>query len=423
MTKPKFTVIIPTRERGDVLGASLKTVTAQNYDSLEILVSDNCSTDETADVVREAGDPRIRYVNTGKRVSMSHNWEFALSHVGGGDGFVMILGDDDGLVPGALDRIAAVIRDTGIKAINSTFCTFIWPNSDNAGAGRLLVPMRTGCETRSCKDWLKRVVDGRGWYSELPMLYAGGVIHTSLIDDIRRRKGTFFQSCQPDVFSSIALASVADRYVFSHEPFAIAGHSRHSNGASWSASGKRSSSPNKLKAIQTFFSEANIPWHEDIPLLDDGSVPVSIDLLVYESYLQSKYIHANSCNVAAADQLALFLARDIPDRERMSAWSKRFAARHGLDLDAAQRRAPSLKRRIMWDRSIEYVAAFRDIYRIEPSFGLCMRDVYEASVVAATVLRTRPGRMRSYLGTIGKRLPRFLRSQRRSAIGAQAGLR
>ena len=48
---------------------------------LDILVSDNFSKDSTEEVVGDIRDPRIRYVNTGKRVCMSHNWEFALSNV------------------------------------------------------------------------------------------------------------------------------------------------------------------------------------------------------------------------------------------------------------------------------------------------------------------------------------------------------
>ena len=52
MVNQKFTVIIPTRERCEVLWACLKTVTAQEYENLEIIVSDNVSADATVDVVR-----------------------------------------------------------------------------------------------------------------------------------------------------------------------------------------------------------------------------------------------------------------------------------------------------------------------------------------------------------------------------------
>jgi glycosyltransferase involved in cell wall biosynthesis len=84
---------------------------------MAIIVSDNASTDHTEDVVREVADSRVRYVNTGTRVSMSHNFEFALSQVE--DGWVTFLGDDDGLLPGALDRVNTAIHETGCAAVTS----------------------------------------------------------------------------------------------------------------------------------------------------------------------------------------------------------------------------------------------------------------------------------------------------------------
>jgi cellulose synthase/poly-beta-1,6-N-acetylglucosamine synthase-like glycosyltransferase len=66
--KIKFNVIIPTRERMDTLRHCLRTVVAQDYDPLNIIVSDNFSQDGTREVVAEFNDPRITYVNTGRRV-------------------------------------------------------------------------------------------------------------------------------------------------------------------------------------------------------------------------------------------------------------------------------------------------------------------------------------------------------------------
>ncbi len=44
---PRFTIIIPTRERAATLEHALRTVTDQDFASLEIIVSDNASTDNT----------------------------------------------------------------------------------------------------------------------------------------------------------------------------------------------------------------------------------------------------------------------------------------------------------------------------------------------------------------------------------------
>jgi glycosyltransferase involved in cell wall biosynthesis len=403
---PKITVIIPTRERGEVLKAALRTVCAQDYDGLDILVSDNCSTDCTQEVVRAANDPRVRYINTGQRLSMSHNWEFALAHVPVDDRYVMIIGDDDGIIPGALNDLAELIRETRAKAIQPSFVTFIWPNEGNQFMGRLLVPMRRGHQVRDSRTWLKRVITGRNYYSQLPMLYGGGVHHISLIDNIRRINGRFFNSNQPDVFSTIALSSVSQSYVYSRVPFAIAGHSRHSNGASSTALAKGNDSVSALLPSQLFYSESNIPWHDDIPVLENGILPLSNDLLVYESYLQAKHIHNDALNVKHNEILALLIAKDIDDKERMSLWVQLFSERHELDLNEARRKARLVKWRIMCDRLVQQAAAFQDLYRLEPKLGLKMRDVYDASLVAATILKTRPSRLRSYLGTIGKYIGR-----------------
>jgi glycosyltransferase involved in cell wall biosynthesis len=88
------TVIIPTREHPETLLATLRTVIQQDYDRLEIIVSDNFSNDSTEDVVRSFTDRRVKYINTGKRLSMSENWDFALSHATGD--WISVLGDDDG---------------------------------------------------------------------------------------------------------------------------------------------------------------------------------------------------------------------------------------------------------------------------------------------------------------------------------------
>ena len=105
---PKLTVIIPTRERSDTLMHTLRTLVDQDYRDCEFIVSDNHSQDNTKQVVQDFSDPRICYINTGKRVSMSKNWEFALEHARGS--FVTYIGDDDGFIPGALSGAMAILE-------------------------------------------------------------------------------------------------------------------------------------------------------------------------------------------------------------------------------------------------------------------------------------------------------------------------
>ena len=118
----KFTIIIPTRERADILIHAIASALAQDYSNLEVLVSDNASSDDTEELVSKFDDARVRYINTGKRVSMSHNWEFALDHVT--EGWVTVLGDDDAILPGVLRSVNKVIDETGTLAIRSNGCGY-----------------------------------------------------------------------------------------------------------------------------------------------------------------------------------------------------------------------------------------------------------------------------------------------------------
>ena len=71
MTDPRFSVIIPTRNRAETLRVTLRSCTEQDFDPFEIVVSDNDSKDDTRAVVEAAGSSHIRYVKTPRALSMA----------------------------------------------------------------------------------------------------------------------------------------------------------------------------------------------------------------------------------------------------------------------------------------------------------------------------------------------------------------
>ena len=62
LATPFFSIIIPTYNRAGLIGATLRSVLAQDYAEFEILVVDDGSTDNTAEVVAAFADPRLRYL-------------------------------------------------------------------------------------------------------------------------------------------------------------------------------------------------------------------------------------------------------------------------------------------------------------------------------------------------------------------------
>ncbi|MBF9143429.1 glycosyltransferase family 2 protein [Hymenobacter properus] len=62
MAAPFFSIVIPTYNRADLIGLTLQSVLGQTFPHMEILVVDDGSKDNTAEVVQGyAADPRLRY--------------------------------------------------------------------------------------------------------------------------------------------------------------------------------------------------------------------------------------------------------------------------------------------------------------------------------------------------------------------------
>lgn len=273
---PSLTIVIPTRERCDTLNATLKSCVHQQLEQLTILVVDNFSGDMTKSVVASFQDPRIRYINTGRRLAMSVNWEFALSHVH--SDYVMFLGDDDAVLPNATSEMMNLVDEhPGVDAISWPSVEYGWPSCQIADfRDRLVIPLTRGLERRSARSDLLDVIKFRRPYSKLPFLYKG-LVRADVIRQLRLASGgKVFHSRIPDVYFGIAACAVVDEYLFSSRPLTLNGASAHSNGTSSFAG------PEAKDAERKFLSEDNIPFHPS--LLFCPSIPI----LVVESLIQAR---------------------------------------------------------------------------------------------------------------------------------------
>jgi hypothetical protein len=111
-TRPQtVSVIIPSYNYGSLLEGCVRTVVEQRGVDVRVLIVDDCSPDDTQIVGRAlaAGDPRIEFrrheVNQGLIATANEGLEWA-----DGD-YVVLLSADDFLVPGALQRAAAVMAE------------------------------------------------------------------------------------------------------------------------------------------------------------------------------------------------------------------------------------------------------------------------------------------------------------------------
>jgi glycosyltransferase involved in cell wall biosynthesis len=287
----KFTVIIPTRERADTLKWTLKTCTTQDYDNLEIIVSDNFSQDDTRTVVESYQDKRIKYINTGKRVSMSSNWEYALSQVEiDPQRYVTFVGDDDGLIPNALRDLNELIQNLGdVEAIAWRKAQYTWGNCI-VSPNKLSLSLTKRIDRLDTKLTLQKLLNfdpnqNHLPYEELPCLY-NAFVKTTKIAEVRRKSKQFFHSMTPDVYSAIAFSSVINYHYLSNQPYSVNGASKHSNGTS-AIAGK--SKEDKQAALK-FISEIDIPFHPDLVLCPSIAIVIAESLLQARDHLNLDFI-------------------------------------------------------------------------------------------------------------------------------------
>jgi glycosyltransferase involved in cell wall biosynthesis len=102
MTEPKVSVVIPTYNRSAYLRQAIDSVLTQSYGAFEIVISDNCSSDDTESIVRGLGEPRIRYFRNTQNIGMVPNWNAGIRRARGK--YIAILEDDNRWHPRYLER-------------------------------------------------------------------------------------------------------------------------------------------------------------------------------------------------------------------------------------------------------------------------------------------------------------------------------
>jgi glycosyltransferase involved in cell wall biosynthesis len=108
---PRFSILLPTRNGGPFIADCIHSALQQDFDSFELVVSDNANEDATPDILKRVADPRMKVVRQPLVLPVHENWGATLA-LAAGDYFLM-LGDDDYLMPGALKRLDSALLAAG----------------------------------------------------------------------------------------------------------------------------------------------------------------------------------------------------------------------------------------------------------------------------------------------------------------------
>jgi lipopolysaccharide heptosyltransferase II len=106
--KKTVSIIIPTYNRASMLPRAIESVLRQDYPDVEIIVIDDCSQDDTANVVRGYDDKRLRYIRLPENMGVAAARNFGIKSATGD--FIAFLDSDDEFMPGKIERQVRVFE-------------------------------------------------------------------------------------------------------------------------------------------------------------------------------------------------------------------------------------------------------------------------------------------------------------------------
>jgi len=387
---PLFTVIIPQKNRAEYMYHTLKTCMIQDYPNFEIIVSDDCSEDDSVRVIRELAlkDPRIKLFAHKEHLGMRDNFEFALNQVK--PGYIMALGGDDGLIPGSIWRMYEILSSTKKELLTWPHARFSYPlYKDGKSIFCIRRKKNRGVKIIDSSYFLNKLTDSFLYQiDECPMFYIKGVASTELVDKVKSRTidNCFYACPTPDGFSGIVLAGEVENYAFTNEPLSIGGSTIKSQGANY----RRTDNKSKQEAQQFFNDNIRRTMHAEL-----ASQPYSpLEPLMTADYLLTARDlpgWPGKFNPFSFDSLLRatfkFLEKSNYDNEvlkRELIILKNIAKQHDL-LDLYEHLINTTKRKVVREKNV-YGFVITNSIRLEGK-ELGINNIYDAALATNVIYR------------------------------------
>ena len=127
---PRVSAIVTTHNRAAMLPRAVESVLAQTYDDYELIIVDDCSTDDTPEVIRSFGDSRIRAFRHAANMGVSAARNTGI-HLACGE-YIAFLDDDDEWTEQKLSRQVWALDD----AYPRVSLVYTWFDHVDAGGER-----------------------------------------------------------------------------------------------------------------------------------------------------------------------------------------------------------------------------------------------------------------------------------------------
>lgn len=136
--KPLVTIGLIAYNRSRTLGYAIQSLLSQSYKEIELVISDDASTDDTASLAREFSkkDKRIRFYRQKKNLGLPHNSNFVLSKARGK--YFMWAADDDTWHPSFIETLVNCLERHSKAGL--AMCNFDLYNNEHTKRVRMEYP-------------------------------------------------------------------------------------------------------------------------------------------------------------------------------------------------------------------------------------------------------------------------------------------
>lgn len=325
----KISIVIPTRERLQFLKYSVQTALEIDDPDIEIVISDNASTDGTQEYIASLTDPRITYVNTGGRYSMRENFNTAFL-ASSGD-YLIYFGDDDGIVPGQFKYLRQLLEKHRPDGISWPRVTYGWPvaqGKNKTGGFRITRDDVFGSTQRyQPSDNRENLLQCHlAKLTPMPDLYHG-CMSRAYLEKIALRPDLIFDGSIPDFNISYRALLKGGDFLHVGHFFTVSGYSPASTGGGYAASQKGKGS---AETKDSFSAENRTDPEADV-MAHAGSVPMAF-YATLETILKKHGLETCQTDHQAWNHYVLSSARKNPElRGKLQEILGEYARRMGHD--------------------------------------------------------------------------------------------
>lgn len=189
LSLPFFSILIPTRDRPDLLGDLINSVLIQSFEDFELVIADNSTNELTQNLINKKNDPRIVNFKTGQ-LNMADNWDKGIEKCCGK--YLLLFSDKMLLKRGSLEFLHKFIEAYQPDCVNWDIDSFF--DFENCFSESRKTEISSQIDS---KDLLKAMFSSEFDSVRLPC-HCNSVISMDLIKKIKEKTGRVSFQLNPD---------------------------------------------------------------------------------------------------------------------------------------------------------------------------------------------------------------------------------